>query len=168
MVNFPSLWSSSFPEERQDPFRAMARMRREMDDLFQNFLSGSVDTDFQALSGIEDKDSHFLVSFDVPGMGKDDIKIEMNGNQLHVYGERDQERGGKKGSRYERSYGYFDRWLTLPQNAKQEGVEARLENGVLQLAIPKAEVTVSQQIKIGEGKSGIFSKLLPKREEKAA
>lgn len=174
MANLPSLWKSSFLGERQDPYRALESMRQEMDDMFQNFMRGTWDLSypaltaarFQPLCDIQEKDTHFFLSFDVPGMTKDDVKVEMQGNQLHVYGERKQEHVEEKGRRFEseRSYGAFERWLTLPANVKAEGIEARVENGVLQIAIPKSEVAKSKEIKVGEGKSGIFTKLLGKKE----
>lgn len=177
MANFPSLWSNnSGMEERRDSFQSMARLRREMDDLFQNFLSATRDmgtpffseSAFQPLCEVEEKESHFLVSFDVPGMSRNDIKIEVIENQLHVTGERRQEREEKKGKGFEseRYYGSFERWLTLPQNAKAEEIEARVENGILQLAIPKAEKLKSREIKIGEGRTGVFSRLLSHKDSK--
>ena len=61
----------------------------------------------------------------------------------------------------------LERWLSLPTNAKAEGIEARVENGVLQIAIPKAEVARGKEIKVIEGRGGIFNKLLGKKEQAA-
>lgn len=177
MANLPSLWKSSFLGERRDPYRAIERMRQEMDEIFDNFMRGSwdlglptlSDARFQPLCDIEEKDTHFLLSFDVPGMSKEDLKIEIRDNQLHVFGERKEEHEEKKGRRFEseRSYGSFDRWLTLPANAKLDEIEARVENGVLEVAIPKSETSKAKEIRIGEGKGGIFGKLLGKKEQAA-
>lgn len=179
MEKLPSVRSSSLFGERRNPFRAMAQMRREMDELFENFMNGPWDldipsfstSDFQPLFNMEEKDSHFVLRIDVPGMTKDDIKIETMDNQLHVSGERKQEHEERKGKRFEseRYYGSFDRWMTLPQNVNAEGIEARVQNGVLELAMPKTAASKAKEIKIGEEKSGIFAKLLgPKQSKESA
>lgn len=170
MDNLPSVRGSSFIGDRRSPFRAMAQMRKEMDDLFDSFMGGSWDLDlptfsaptFQTFFDIEDKDSHFLMRVDVPGMTKEDIKIETRDNQLHISGERKSEHEERKGKRFEseRTYGSFDRWLTLPQNVNADAIEARVQNGVLEVAIPKTAAAKAKEIKIGEEKTGFFSKLL--------
>lgn len=168
MANFPVLGSGSFFGEQQNPVRAMARMQRDMDRLFQDFWNGgmpSIATEFSApmlqpMCNVEEKGSHYLLSMDVPGFSKDDLKIEVQDNQLHIYGEKNEERKESKGKRFESSYGSIEQWLTLPQNTKSETLEAQVEHGVLRIAIPKTEASQAKQIKISEGKTGIFSKLL--------
>ncbi|MGZ3653180.1 MAG: Hsp20/alpha crystallin family protein [Bdellovibrionota bacterium] len=154
--------------EQQNPFRAMARMQRDMDRMFEDFWSGNLakgmsefsQAAFRPLYNVEEKGSHFLLTMDVPGFSKDDIKVEVLDNQLHIYGEKKTEHEEKKGKRFESSYGSIEQWLSLPQNTKPETVEAQIENGVLRVAIPRTEASMAKQIKIGEGKTGIFSKLL--------
>jgi hypothetical protein len=58
--------------------------------------------------------------------------------------------------------------MTLPANTKPESIEAQFEHGVLHVAIAKAGIVKPQQIQIGEGKPGLISKILGKKEEKAA
>ena len=176
MDNLPSVRSGSFLGERRSPFRAMAQMRKEMDELFNNFMNDSWDLQVPSLSSsglqpffdVDEKDSHFLLRCDVPGMSKEDIKIESRDNQLHVSGERKQEHEERKGKRFESEsfYGSFDRWMTLPQNVNADGIEARVQNGVLEIAIPKTAASKAKEIKIGEEKSGIFSKLLGHKQNK--
>lgn len=155
--------------ERRDPFRAITRMRRDMDRMFDSFLGESwpqiSEAAFQPACDIEDRETHYLLNFDLPGMSRKDVKIEVVGNQLHVSGERKHEHEAREGRHFEseRYYGYFERWLTLPEAVRSEQVEARMENGVLQIAIPKTEATKSREIAINEGKTGIFSKLLEKK-----
>jgi HSP20 family protein len=160
MANFPTLFSD-------DPFRAMARMRKEMDSLFGDFFSEPGLASFQPGFDIEDKESHFLLSFDVPGMSKNDVQIEVEGSQLHVFGERSQESRAKKGGG-QRVYGSFDRWISLPQNVHAENIEAHMENGVLQLAIPKSEIAKPKRIQVGESKGGFFSRLLGRNDQDKA
>lgn len=173
MDNSPSLWRSSEPTRARDPFRAMARMQREMDRMFENFWGGTMafpelpEATFQKPCQMEDKDSHFLLSFDVPGFSKDDIKVEVVDNQLHVYGDRKREREEKKNGRYESERYSMEQWFTLPAGTKAEAIDARVENGILQIAVQKSETSRPKEIKIGEGKHGFFSKLLEKKEKVA-
>lgn len=175
MANFPALWSRDM---QQNPFRAMTRLQRQIDRIFDDFMTPGVSAEFPAFPeavfqppcDVQETESHYLLSFDLPGMSRNDVKIEMSDNVLHVYGERRDERQKEKGAHHrgERFHGVFERLMTLPANVKAEGVEAQFENGVLHVAIPKAEASKARQIQIGEGRSGIFSKLLSRKDEKAA
>lgn len=176
MANLPVSRRESFfgnRSDRDNPFRAMARMQRDMDRMFDRFWGGEGNFEFpevpsmQALCDVKDEGSHFVLSYNVPGFGKNDIKIEAQDNQLHIFGEKSTEKEEKKGQRWESSYGSIDQWLTLPTGTKAEQIEAKIENGVLQVAIPKTEASQSKRIEIGEGKSGFFSKLLGKKEKAA-
>lgn len=104
----------------------------------------------------EDKDKYYL-KFDLPGITKDQIKVELNDNVLTVSAERKsfEEKGEKpdaKGKRHrffsELSYGSFSRSLTLPGVVDQKQVEAAYENGVLTVTVPKARSSEPKQIAI--------------------
>jgi len=80
---------------------------------------------------------------DLPGVKKEEVKVEVeDGNVLVISGERSREKEDKndKWHRVERSSGKFLRRFRLPENAKTEEVKAGLENGVLTVTVPKAEV----------------------------
>ncbi|XP_044974584.1 16.9 kDa class I heat shock protein 1-like [Hordeum vulgare subsp. vulgare] len=80
---------------------------------------------------------------DLPGVKKEEVKVEVeDGNVLVVSGERTKEEEDKndKWHRVERSSGKFVRRFRLPEDAKVEEVKAGLENGVLTVTVPKAEV----------------------------
>ncbi|KAF8662824.1 hypothetical protein HU200_055402 [Digitaria exilis] len=80
---------------------------------------------------------------DLPGVKKEEVKVEVeDGNVLVISGERSKEKEDKndKWHRVERSSGKFMRRFRLPENAKVDQVKAGLENGVLTVTVPKAEV----------------------------
>lgn len=117
---------------------------------------------------ISETQNHYLVSFDMPGVKKEDIKIEVQGTTLHVWGERRRE--SKEGSeqsqiRYERSYGKFERTFDLPKSVDAEKIEAHYEDGVLNIALPKPEVASTRTIEVQTGTGGLFSKLLGSKKE---
>lgn len=116
----------------------------------------------------EGKDSYF-VSFDIPGVKKEDIKIEVVGNSLVISGERQrevkQQQDGDAPLYYERAYGKFERTLVIPTSVNAEKIEAHYENGVLNMTLPKVESAKGRTIQIQTSQDGIFSKLLGSKKE---
>ena len=106
---------------------------------------------------IKETDKNMIVKMDLPGLSKDKIKIKLEDNQvLKVSGSRETETEEQKNpqdARYtqvERHQGAFERAIKLPAPAKESGTQAKYENGVLTITIPKAqevkkEVTVAIQ-----------------------
>jgi HSP20 family protein len=111
---------------------------------------------------VAETDEHYLMSVDLPGMKKEDIKIEMSDNVLTVSGERKRGNSEKtqKVQRYEKVYGFFKRSFTLPHAIDASKVEARYEDGVLELYLPKTQAATSRRIEIQSGSDGLFGKLL--------
>lgn len=97
----------------------------------------------------------YFVSFDLPGLRKEEIKVEMNNNILTVSGERKRETSHEDGGhvrRYEKLYGFFKRSFNLPSSIATDQVEARFENGVLELQLPKAEAAKPKLIEVQSAK----------------
>ena len=111
---------------------------------------------------ISESEGAYDLSMDLPGMKHEEIKIEVHNNQLVISGERKREKNAEinqKVQRYEKSYGTFKRSFTLPVTVQEEKIEARYENGVLELHLPQAEEAKPRQIEIKAGKTGFFNKL---------
>jgi HSP20 family protein len=85
----------------------------------------------------------FEVEMAAPGMNKEDFKIELDGNQLTISSEKqmmDEEKDGDRYTRKEFSYQSFQRVFQLPKEVVDaENIQARYENGVLHLVVPKRE-----------------------------
>lgn len=115
---------------------------------------------------IEETESHYVLSFDLPGMKQEDINIEVKDKVLSIGGERKREEGSKHYS--ERFYGRFERQFALPENVNAEAVEANYEHGVLKIALPKVEEVKPKKIQIGVNstKEGSFFSRLTARATK--
>ncbi len=93
------------------------------------------------------------MSVDLPGVSRDDIKVELDENVLTIAGERrsEQEGRGKGYFRVERAYGAFSRSLTLPEGVDPAGIEASFDSGVLEVRVPKPAVREPHRVSIAVG-----------------
>jgi HSP20 family protein len=96
-------------------------------------------------------DDHFALTADLPGLGEEDVAIEVQDNVLTISGSREakHERKEQGWYRLERSYGSFSRSLTLPDGVDADKVEANFDRGVLEVRIPKPEERKPRRISIG-------------------
>src|SRR5689334_8655597 len=88
----------------------------------------------------ENKDE-YNVSLAVPGMKKDDFKIDVNGNMLTISCEKDEtkEEKDKRYTRKEYSYSSFSRSFTLPDEVNTEKIDAKYDDGLLKISLPRKE-----------------------------
>lgn len=140
----------------------------DLDRMFENFFETTPATygtrSLRPAYDVEETDTHFVLSFDLPGMKQEDINIEVKDRVLKISGERKREETGKLHS--ERFYGSFERQFSLPENVNPEAVEANYEHGVLMIALPKVEEAKAKKIEIGSSKGGSFFSRLSSREAK--
>ncbi|RUM35918.1 MAG: Hsp20/alpha crystallin family protein [Desulfobulbus sp.] len=100
-------------------------------------------------ANLYDKGENLEMTLEVPGMGKDDLGIKIQGNYLEVSGKRESDAPeGYSAHRVERGTSSFTRSFTLPAEVDSSKVEARLNNGLLVLVLPKAEAAKPKQITI--------------------
>jgi HSP20 family protein len=130
---------------RFDPFSEMARFDpfRNIDDIFRDFSMAPSLRGAEAAPRIRmdvsESDQNYMVKADIPGVKKEDINVSINGNQVTVSAEvkEEKESSGEGMIRSERYYGQQYRSFTLPQEVDESKAEAKYENGVLQLTLPK-------------------------------
>jgi len=109
---------------------------------FDNGNQWSRTFNMPAVNIIEHKDE-YQVSLAVPGLKKDDFKIDVDGNMLTISSEKEEtkEEKEKKFTRKEYNYSSFSRSFTLPEEINREKIEAKYEDGVLKLTLPRKEET---------------------------
>lgn len=141
---------SAFPSD-------VLSMRKEFNSLFERFFHGDLSDTTSAFTSawipavdIAERENDFVVRMELPGVTKEDVKISMQEGILTVKGEKKQERESKASDyhRVERSYGSFQRSFTLPTAIKAENIDASFSDGVLNIALPKAEEAKPKQIDV--------------------
>jgi HSP20 family protein len=98
---------------------------------------------------LESKDA-YLVRAELPGMKREDIKVEVKDGTLVLSGEMKSEKPaeGVEYRHVERVAAKFWRSFTLPENAKHDGIEATYKDGILEIRVAKAEEAKPRQIEI--------------------
>ena len=143
---------------RLDPFREISRFDpfRDFDEMFRDFSPSMLrnsDTAPRMRMDVTETEKEYLVKAEIPGVRKEDIKVAINGSQVSLTAEIKDEKstgdGEKAGAlRSERYYGQLHRSFTLPQEVDDDQAEARYENGVLHLRLPKRVGTGGKQLAI--------------------
>jgi HSP20 family protein len=123
-----------------------------VDRFFNESIARTGGSVFTPKVDVIENEASYEVQLAVPGVTKDDFKIEINDNYLTVSGERKftNEKKEKNYHSIETSYGSFTRSFTLPENADGSKISAKYNNGILELVIPKDEKKILKQtIKVG-------------------
>ena len=143
---------------RWNPFGEMARMRNEIDRLFEDAFNAPVGKwERNSVWGfpldVTEADDTFIVKAAVPGMNPDELDITITDNVLTIKGETQDEevRDEEKVHLRERRFGSFMRSISLPTPVESDNVTATMENGVLTLQIPKAEAVKPKRIAVHAG-----------------
>lgn len=96
---------------------------------------------WQLAGRVKEKDDHYKIRYDVPGLARDDVKITVHDGVLSIKGEQKKEE--EEESDDERwsaeSYRYYNTSLVLPDDAKVDGIKAELKDGILCITIPRTE-----------------------------
>jgi HSP20 family protein len=143
---------------RWEPLRELGTLQTEMNRLFNTVFdspggSGATMRRWMPAMDLLEVDDHFVLRADLPGMGEEDVNIELEDSTLTISGERKAEHESKQEGFYrvERASGAFQRSLTLPKGVDPEAVTARFDRGVLEVRIPKPEERKPRKIAIAGG-----------------
>jgi len=159
------------------PFEFMRRFAEEMDHLFEDFGLGSgwrlpsaltrgrellrrevglIPAEWSPRVDIQQRKGQLVVRADLPGLSKDDIKVEIKEDVLSIQGERKQEKKEEREGYFynECSYGSFYRAVPLPEGVDASKATAEFQNGVLEIAMPAPArpETKARRLEVREGK----------------
>ena len=135
------------------PVSELEQIRNRLDNLWNSFRGQPYRTPgagvFPLLNLTEDKDNYFLRA-ELPGVTADGIDIQAANNTVTISGERKPPEVDEKARyhRRERDAGRFSRSIKLPGEIDNDKIDAKLDNGILTLTIPKAEAAKPRQITI--------------------
>lgn len=127
-----------------------------MEDMFKGFLmrpprlfEGELGMSIKA--DVSENDKDYTVKAEMPGVKKEDIKVTIDGNQVTISAEAKKEHEEKKGEkviRCERYYGQVYRSMSLDSEVDPDKAEAKFDNGVLTLTLPKKAGTAGKQLTV--------------------
>jgi HSP20 family protein len=130
------------------------RFENEMEDLMERFFGNGGETfglnRFTPSLNVSETDNEFVVSAELPGLKPEEVNVELKEGNLWISGKKDEEKEeeGKSFHRIERRHGEFRRMIQLPGSVDEEKVEAKFENGVLAVTVPKAEEVKPKKIPV--------------------
>jgi HSP20 family protein len=142
---------------RFDPFEELARLQplANVDDFFKGFRLHPwlKDAEFEPRIKVDvsEADAVYNVKADIPGVKKEDIHVSIDGNQVSIEAEIKREKEEKKGEkvvRSERYYGKQSRSFTLGSDIDSAKSEAKYQDGVLELKLPKKANGSSKDLKV--------------------
>ncbi|MGC8903787.1 Hsp20/alpha crystallin family protein [Thermus sp.] len=130
--------------EKLWPF-GRSRFRKAVEEALEKVFQepGGV---LEPLSELEEREDHYLLRVEVPGLGPENLEVRLEGDQLVIEGEKREEKRTKHLA--EIAYGRIYRAYLLPKDAKKEGIEARLTKGVLEVKIPREKRLEEPPVKI--------------------
>ena len=128
----------------------------DVDDMVNRFMMRPLwregrETEPQIKMDVKEIDGKYLVNAEIPGVSKDDIHVTVEGNRVSISAEAKQEKEAKEGERLiccERSYGMASRSFSLADEVDQSQIQAKYDNGVLELTLPKKPGATRKEIPI--------------------
>jgi HSP20 family protein len=139
---------------RSDPFSAL------VDDVFNDFFqrstlspgrSGDGTAVARARMDVIDKGDRFEVKVDLPGVSKEDIKVSVEGARVTLQADSRRQKETKDGERVlysERTFASYARSFELPAEVTEDGADARFEDGVLTLTLPKRATVAGRRLAV--------------------
>lgn len=140
-----------------DPFVELEDVSKHLNRIFNKFPARTESSrellamaDWAPNVDITETDTAYLVKGEIPGVNKEDVKVNIEDGMLIMSGERKQEKEekGKKFHRIERSYGSFMRSFRLPDNVDESAVKAEFKDGMLNVTLPKSAQVKAKAINV--------------------
>jgi len=136
-------------------------LHRQMNRMFDDLFEAEGDSGFYARAGmsapamdIHNGDDAVEICAELPGVKEEDVDLSIEEGVLTLRGEKKSAREDKETGYSERSYGTFERRITLPSNIDTEACSAHFEDGVLTITLPKTEErNRGRKIPLGKPKS---------------
>jgi len=137
----------------QNPWRLFDQLQYDMNRAYTHKAKNEdnvAHSDWTPAVDIKEEDNQYLLIADIPGVNANEIDIQMDSNILSIKGERNSEFKNERNSynRVERKHGVFYRRFTMPDDINAEGINAKCDNGVLIVSIPKQEAIKPRKITI--------------------
>ncbi|MBF8185710.1 Hsp20/alpha crystallin family protein [Nonomuraea sp. K274] len=133
-----------WPARPWDPFTELQQLWDQMGRLFEQ--GGETETAaWRPMAETEETEEAYIVRAELPGLKREDIQVELDGNQLCVSGEISEE---DKGRTLRRRTGKFVYRTILPNDADMEHIDGELTDGVLTVHVPKTEQGRARRIEI--------------------
>ena len=138
---------------RYRPYRGIMSLQDEVNRLFDTMMRPAGTTEMETwfpVCDLRETESEYIVRAELPGVSREDVKISLINNTLHIRGEKKQETEDRKGNWHhvERSYGAFERTFALPTAVSNDKIRAKFMNGVLEIVVPKTEEAKPREIRI--------------------
>ena len=136
--------------ENWSPMSELGQLNERMRRMLEQTFGGMLDEPAGWIPAvdIEEREDAYVVEAEVPGVKREDVNIEVSGSELTISGElKDRERNGII-RRRTRRVGRFEFRVALPSEVNPEGVDAKLNDGVLTVRVPKAERAQRRRIEV--------------------
>ncbi|HXH64186.1 MAG TPA: Hsp20/alpha crystallin family protein [Mariprofundaceae bacterium] len=137
---------------RWSPWRELESMQRHLSRVLDDssLAPGMEEGHWLPAVDIRETADAIVVHAELPGIDKKDVKVDVKDGVLTISGERKYEKDVKEENvhRIERSYGSFSRSFSLPTHVDVDKVQARLEDGVLEVRLPKTETAKPKSIDV--------------------
>ena len=164
---------ASTPSLFEPVWQPFMSLRREMDQLFEDFVSRTMAPlgramEFDPFRRVEgafrpaapavdlvERENEYVVTAELPGLDEKALEVKLSGDTLSIRGRKEEERKEERENYRlsERRFGSFQRSLRLPQDVDPEKIDAQFTKGVLKVTLPKSEDALKKQKKI-EVKAG--------------
>lgn len=146
-TNFPTLFDD------RTSVGTPVRFSNWIDEIFEDALewTGSNGSTFIPELNVYETEKEFELTVALPGMQKEDFEINYENGLLTISGERkmEHEENGRRYHRIESRFGRFSRSMPLPRDiVNQDKIEAKYENGVLYVTVPKIKEKAGKKIKV--------------------